>query len=53
MLFQINKGTKYFGANEVFADIQFEIKSTEKIAIVGRNGCGKSTLLKCILQEEH
>lgn len=52
MLFQINKGTKYFGANEVFTDIQFEIKSTEKIAIVGRNGCGKSTLLKCILQEE-
>lgn len=52
MLLQINKGTKYFGANDVFNDIQFEIKDNEKIAIVGRNGCGKTTLLKCIVQEE-
>ncbi|MCI5773193.1 MAG: ABC-F family ATP-binding cassette domain-containing protein [Erysipelotrichaceae bacterium] len=52
MLYQINKGSKSFGANDVFKDIQFEIKNTEKIAIVGRNGCGKSTFLKCILQEE-
>lgn len=51
MLYQINKGTKYFGADKVFEDIQFEIKSTEKIAIVGRNGCGKSTLLKCMTHE--
>lgn len=48
MIYQINKGSKYFGGNTVFEDIQFEIKNTEKIAVVGRNGCGKSTLLKCI-----
>lgn len=52
MLYQINKGCKSFGAEDVFADIQFEIKNNEKIAVVGRNGCGKSTLLKCILGEE-
>ena len=52
MLYQINKGSKSFGANSVFSDIQFEIKNVEKIAIVGRNGCGKSTLLKCINEEE-
>ncbi len=51
MLYQINKGTKYFGSHTVFEDIQFEIKATEKIALVGRNGSGKSTLLKCIMEE--
>lgn len=53
MLYQINKGSKSFGASSVFSDIQFEIKNVEKIAIVGRNGCGKSTLLKCINGNEN
>ena len=48
MLYQINKGTFSYGAETVFSDIQFEVRDTEKIAIVGRNGCGKSTLLKVI-----
>jgi ATP-binding cassette subfamily F protein 3 len=51
MLYQINKGTVHFGVNDVFEDIQFDIKGTEKIAVVGRNGCGKSTLLKVICGE--
>ena len=51
MLYQINKGTVHFGVNDVFEDIQFDIKGTEKIAVVGRNGCGKSTLLKVICKE--
>jgi ATP-binding cassette subfamily F protein 3 len=48
MLYQINKGSFSYGADTVFSDIQFEVRDTEKIAIVGRNGCGKSTLLKVI-----
>ena len=52
MLYQINKGTKYFGANLIFKDIQFEVKNTEKIAVVGRNGSGKTTLLKVITKNE-
>lgn len=52
MNYQISKGTKSFGTNTVFEDIQFEIKGNEKIAVVGRNGCGKSTLLKVMMQEE-
>lgn len=48
MKYQIHKGSKYYGANTIFEDVQFEIKNTEKIAIVGRNGCGKTTLLKAI-----
>lgn len=51
MLYQINKGTKSFGPNVIFENIQFEVKNTEKIAIIGRNGCGKSTLLKVICDE--
>lgn len=48
MRYQIHKGAKYFGANTVFEDIQFEIRANEKIAVIGRNGCGKTTLLKII-----
>ena len=52
MYYQINKGTKTFGANQVFQDIQFEIRGNEKIALIGRNGSGKTTLLKIIAGEE-
>ena len=52
MLYQVSNGSKYFGAEEVFENVQFEIKGTEKIAIVGRNGCGKTTFLKCMCGEE-
>lgn len=51
MLYQINKGTKSFGPDVIFENIQFEVKNTEKIAVIGRNGCGKSTLLKVITGE--
>ena len=30
----------------------FEIKGTEKIALVGRNGCGKTTFLRCMCGED-
>lgn len=52
MRYQINKGCKSFGAQDVFENINFEVKEQEKVAIVGKNGCGKSTLLKIIAQEE-
>lgn len=51
MLYQISRGSKSFGTETVFEDIQFEIRGTEKIAVVGRNGCGKSTLLKIMTGE--
>jgi ATP-binding cassette subfamily F protein 3 len=37
-----------YAATIILQNINFEIRDTEKIAIVGRNGCGKSTLLKVI-----
>ena len=51
MLFQITDGAVSFGDNAVLKNINFEIRNTEKIAIVGRNGCGKTTLLKFIMGE--
>lgn len=51
MLITINSGTVYFGANDVFEDIDFVINENEKIALVGRNGCGKTTLLKVLTGE--
>ncbi len=51
MIFQINKGSVNFGANQVFENVQLLVKNNEKIAIVGRNGCGKTTLLKVIMNE--
>ena len=52
MKYQINKGSKSYGGNGVFENIQFEIRNTEKIAVVGRNGCGKTTLMRIIAEME-
>lgn len=52
MLYSVSKASKYYGADTVFEDVNFEIKGTEKIAIVGRNGCGKTTFLRCMCGEE-
>lgn len=51
MLYQINNGAVVFGDDVILHDINFEIRNTEKIAVVGRNGCGKTTLLKLISGE--
>lgn len=51
MLYQISNGAVAFGDDVFLHSIDFEIRNTEKIAIVGRNGCGKTTLLKLISGE--
>ena len=48
MLYQISNGAVSFGDDVILHSINFEIRNTEKIAIVGRNGCGKSTLLNIL-----
>ena len=52
MKYQINKGSKGFGGNTLFENIQFEVRNNEKIALIGNNGCGKTTLLKIMAGEE-
>ncbi|MEM6734977.1 MAG: ATP-binding cassette domain-containing protein [Bacteroidota bacterium] len=39
---------KKFGKTWIFRNLDFEIKSGEKVAITGKNGSGKSTLLQII-----
>lgn len=51
MFYQISNGAVAFGDDVILHSIDFEIRNTEKIAIVGRNGCGKTTLLKLISGE--
>ena len=51
MIIQISDGTVYFGANDVFANIDFTVNENERIALVGRNGSGKTTLLKVLTGE--
>lgn len=51
ILLQVNNLTKRFGADIILSNIKLEVKSQDRIAIVGRNGAGKSTLLKIIAGE--
>lgn len=48
MLYQILDGTVTVGGNPVLSHINFAIKGSEKIAVVGKNGAGKTTLLNLI-----
>ncbi|EAG6442358.1 ABC transporter ATP-binding protein, partial [Listeria monocytogenes] len=40
--------SKFFGAEVILDNIKLEVKTGDRIALVGRNGAGKSTLLKII-----
>jgi len=48
MILQVNQLSKSFGADTILTNIKLEVRSRDRIAIVGRNGAGKSTLLKII-----
>lgn len=51
IVMQMNGLVKRFGAETILENIKLEIKTNDRIAIVGRNGAGKSTLLKIMAGE--
>ncbi|AOV06683.1 ABC-F family ATP-binding cassette domain-containing protein [Sporosarcina ureilytica] len=51
IVLQVNGLTKSFSGLNIIENIQLEVRSRDRIALVGRNGAGKSTLLKIIAGE--
>ena len=52
ILIQAANVTYAYGGNEVFSNITFELKSNERIALVGENGSGKSSLFRLLAKQE-
>ncbi|MDD3023256.1 MAG: ABC-F type ribosomal protection protein [Syntrophomonadaceae bacterium] len=48
----VNGLNKYYGANKLFENISFEIKTGERIGLIGANGCGKTTIMKILMAME-
>jgi ATP-binding cassette, subfamily F, member 3 len=44
----VNDLAKFFGPDEIFRDVSFQVADREHVALVGVNGAGKSTLLRII-----
>ncbi len=49
----VNNISKSFGADLIFENISFEVKTNERIGLIGPNGCGKTTVLKILYGIEH
>ena len=47
-LLTVSNLSKFYGAEQILADITLEVHAGDRIALVGLNGCGKSTLLEII-----
>lgn len=45
----VNGLCKYYGANKLFENISFEIKTGERIGLIGSNGSGKTTIMKILM----
>ncbi len=48
----LNKVSKNFGNKQVLRNVNIEVKTNEKVALIGPNGCGKTTILRLIAKEE-
>lgn len=48
MICTVQNITKMLGGNTIFKELSLEIKTGDRLAIVGRNGTGKTTLFKLL-----
>ena len=48
---RLGKATVYFGAQEIFRDLSWEVYHDARIGLVGPNGAGKSSILKLFAGE--
>lgn len=49
---ELNNVKKNFGLKNVLDGVSFEVKTGERISLIGENGSGKSTILKIINGDE-
>lgn len=49
----LSKIVKNYGSNNILKDVSFDIKTGERVALIGSNGCGKTTILKIIMGIEN
>ena len=49
----INKISKSYGADQIFENISFDIKTGERIGLIGPNGSGKTTIIKILFGLEN
>lgn len=49
---ELNKIKKNYGLKNILDGFSLELKTGERVALIGRNGSGKSTILKIIAKQE-
>lgn len=52
-IIELKKVSKSFFTQKLYKNVELEINSGDKIALVGNNGVGKSTFIKLIMDEQY
>lgn len=47
-LITLENVNKFFGTNHVLKDLQLNVRSGEKLVVIGPSGSGKSTMIRCM-----
>ena len=47
-LFEVRGASKAFGGRAAIADVSFQVRAGEFVAVLGPSGAGKTTLFRCL-----